>query len=426
MKWQKEKLAFWGGAEIQRFKFANGLKLLVAENKVAPVFSYQTWYNVGSRDEKPLYSGIAHLFEHMMFKETKNLKPGVFDKTMESAGARDLNAFTSTDYTAYVQSLPKESLELVAQLESERMLNLALTKELFESEREVVHNERKQRNENNPDGQMFEELQKLAFAKHPYGRPVIGFEEDLNRMTTKDCEEFYDAFYAPNNAVIAVSGDVKGDAVAKILQKYYGKIESSQIPETKPAIEPEQKEERVKILSLAIQVEKAYMAYKIPSAEHPDHVPISVLTTILSTGRSSRLYKALVDKGLSIDVGTGAHPSKDEGLLYVSFTAQAGKKAQQVIDTIDMELQKLASHGVSSEELERAKNKLQTEFYMGLGSNSARAHFMGQNESVLGDVSKAIYSMKSIDDVSLAQVKSVAERYLHKNRRSIVIGVPGA
>ena len=169
-KFRETKYDFIGKTKLHRFEYENGLRLYVYENPVAPVFSYQTWFDVGSRDEVAGYSGLAHLFEHMMFKGTKQRPQGVFDRTMESAGARDLNAFTSTDYTAYTQSLPVESLDLVAQLESDRMVGLSLTKEQFESEREVVRNERKQRTDNNPEGQMFEELQKIAFKIHPYVR----------------------------------------------------------------------------------------------------------------------------------------------------------------------------------------------------------------------------------------------------------------
>lgn len=419
-----KKVPFLGKASVHRFRFANGLTLLVLEDKLAPVFSYQTWYNVGSRDEAEGLSGIAHLFEHMMFKETKNLKPGVFDKTMESAGARDLNAFTSTDYTAYVQSLPKESLSLVAKLESERMTNLLLTKELFESEREVVHNERKQRNENNPEGQMFEELQGLAFEKHPYGRPVIGFEADLNRMTTKDCEAFYKSYYSPNNAVIAIVGDVNAKSAARIVDRAYGKIPKSSLRKKSPAPEPPQAHEKVKILNLGVQVEKAYVAYKIPPAEHADHVPLAVFSTILSTGRSSRLYQALVDKGITIDVGAGAGASKDEGLFYITCSLQAGRRAQEAVDVLDRELKRIADEGITDEELRRAKNKLQTEFFMGLSTNPARANFLGMNETVLGDFSKAVYAMRQVDEVNRPQIVDVASRYFQRERRTIVIGVP--
>lgn len=422
--WRHTKQKFLGDRSLHRFEFENGLRLLVVQNKIAPVFSYQTWFNVGSRDEEPGKSGLAHLFEHMMFKGTKTRPQGVFDRTMESAGARDLNAFTSTDYTAYVASLPVDSLELVAELESDRMTGLAITKEQFESEREVVHNERKQTSENNPEGRMYEELVKLAYPTHPYGRPVIGFAQDLDAMTVDTCRDFYRGYYAPDHAVICVTGDVAPEKVAKVVAKYYGKIPSSGRKEPRVPQENPQRQENVSVLPLSVQVEKSYVGYKIPDARHPDQVPLSILSMILSTGRSSRLYRALVDKGICIDVGTSAGASKDTSLFYFSFTCQTGKKAQQAIEIIDQEVKECIQKGVTSEELERVKNKLRTEIHSGLATNSAVARFMGQNEIVLGSVQAALDEIEKIQKVEAQEVQDVAAKYLRKEGRTVVIGRP--
>lgn len=421
--WKKESISFFG-SPLFKYTFENGLRLFVRENKVAPVFSYQTWFDVGSRDEEKNKSGLAHFFEHLMFKGTKNQLPGTFDRAMESSGARDLNAFTGTDYTAYVASLPVESLEMVAKLESDRMVGLLLTQEQFESEREVVRNERKQRTENNPEGKMYEELLKLAFQSHAYGRPVIGIEEDLDAMTTDDCYEFYRNFYAPNNAVICVVGDVKPDRVASIVGKYYGKIPGSPARRPQYVAEPEQKEEKVNVMQLAVQVEKAYVAYKIPDAKHPDQVPLSVLSTILSTGRSSKFYRALVDKGITMDASGGPNASKDPALFYVSFTCQAGKKAHEALDVIDRVFADLEKNGITDEELKRAKNKVRTEIHLGLVNNSSIANFIGQNEILLGDMRHAIEEVEQIQRVKAEDVQSVVKKYLQKGQRTVVIGKP--
>lgn len=421
---EKKTLPFFGKSKATRFRFSNGLRLIVVESHMAPVFSYQTWYDVGSRDEESGLSGIAHLFEHMMFKETKRLKHGEFDRIMESNGARDLNAFTSTDYTAYVQSLPVEKFDLVASLEAQRMHELSLTKELFDAEREVVHNERKQRTENNPEGQMFEALQALAFVKHPYGRPVIGWEDDLNRMTIEDCRAFYSKYYAPDNAVIVVVGDLKPEKAAAAVQKHYGKFKPGNVNRPSVPAEPSQHQERVQELKLNLQVEKVYMGYKIPSATHKDQAALSVLSTIMSTGRSSRLYRAMVDKGLTMDVSAGPGTAKDESLFYASFAAHAGKKAKAAISAFDAQVALLQHDVVTAEELERAKAKLRTEFFMGLGTNSARANFVGQFELVLGDFTKALTALEEINEVSLEEVRNVARRYLAKQNRSMIVGVP--
>lgn len=418
------KLPFLGKTFLHHYQFENGLKLFVCERSVAPVFSYQTWFDVGSRDEERRKSGLAHLFEHMMFKGTKKMPQGQFDRAMESAGARDLNAFTSTDYTAYVASLPVEFLPLVAKLEADRMTGLSITKEQFESEREVVHNERKQRLENNPEGQMFEELQKRAFVKHPYGRPIIGYAEDLDAMTISDCEEFYGSHYAPNNAVICVVGDVKHAKVAKLIEEQYGHIPASTPKRPKVESEPVQNEERVSVLSLPLQVDKAYMGFKVPEAKHKDHAALSVLCSILSTGRSSRLYRALVETGITMDVSVSSGGSKDPSLAYASFTSQSGRKAEEAIDAFDAAINEFLSVGAREEELERAQNKLRTEILMGLSTNSSLAHFIAQNELVMGGVGEALAEIERIAKIGRDEVMEVAGCYFHKKNRSVVVGKP--
>ena len=422
--WKHSRQKFIGQLHLDRFDFDNGLRLFAVENKVAPVFSYHTWYNVGSRDEVKGKSGLAHLFEHMMFKGTKKNPQGTFDRSMESAGARDLNAFTSTDYTAYVSSLPVEALPMVAGFESDRMVGLALTKEQFESEREVVHNERKQVMENNPEGKMYEELTKLSYKSHPYGRPVIGYGEDLDSMTTKDCEEFYKAYYAPNNAVIAVVGAWKPEKVAEAIWKEYGKIAPQKQPQTSTPKESEQTEQRMSVLSLPVQVEKAYAGYRVPEGTHPDHVPLTVLTYILSSGRSSRFYHALVDGGICVDQGCSVGGMKDPSLLYLSFTCQSGKKADEALAIMDREIAQLIEKGVSQDELDRVKNRLRMEVHLGLAGNHAMARFIGQHEIVLGDVGLGLKEITAIEAVTAEQVQAVARKYMNKNRRSVVVGKP--
>lgn len=271
---------------------------------------------------------------------------------------------------------------------------------------------------------MFEELQKLAFPKHAYGRPVIGFEEDLNRMTTTDCENFYDRYYAPNNAFICVVGNLSHQKVFKTIQKHYGKIESSEIKRHKISSEPPQTEERRKTMPLSLQVEKAYMGYRVPAATNEDHVPMTILSTVLSTGRSSRLYKALVDKGFTIDVSAGSGNSKESSLFYITFSAQAGKKAEAAIEVLDKELQNLQDALISDEELNRAKSKLRTEFFMGLSTNAAKANFLGQNEIVLGGFQRALEDMDKVLQVKKEAVRDVARKYFHAKNRSIIIGIP--
>lgn len=419
-----EKLKFHTGLAAERIHFQNGLRVIFIRRRLAPVFSYQTWYNVGSRDEDPGFSGMAHLFEHMMFKGTKQRKPGVFDRLMESNGARDLNAFTSTDYTAYVQSLPVEAFPLVVQLESERMTSLMLAKPSFESERQVVHNERKEHQENNPEGKMFEELAKAAFTKHPYGWPVIGFAEDLDRMTTKDLHDFYKRFYAPNNAVIVIVGDLDRAQVVREIEKRYRRFQPQPGNRHIPTVEPEQREERRVTLELTIQVEKAYAGYKIPPITHEDSLAISVLGSLLTSGRSSRLYQALVDTSLAMEVNSSSGAGKDPGLFYVVLTAQVGKTAEECLRVLDRELERVASEGVAERELRRARNKIKTDFHQALMTNSAIANFIGHNETVYGDFTRELEQFALLDSITSPDIQRIARTYFQPRNRTIVIGKP--
>ncbi len=412
------------GLTAHKYKFENGLTLIYVPRRLAPLFSYQTWYNVGARDEDINYTGMAHFFEHLMFKSLKNRKPGEFDQIMESRGARDLNAFTSSDFTAYVQSLPVEAFETVAQLESERMTSLMLSKAEIDSEREVVHNERKERSENSPEGVMFDRLLSLSFQKHAYRWPVIGYKEDLDRMEMKDLLAFYDRYYAPNNAVIVIVGDLSEEKVLKVIQKKYGNIPASDIRFNEQVEEPEQKEERRDELSLDLMVPKVYFGYKIPSAGHPDVLRLGLLCSYLSSGRSSKLYRSMVDAGISVDASAATGESKDTALLYMTVTAQMGKTADDVVAGIDQAIEDLFENGINEQELNRAKNKTKVDFFQAFKTNSSIANFIGHSEILYKDYRQEIREFDEIDGITTDELQAVAKKYLRNTNRNIVIGVP--
>jgi zinc protease len=238
------------------------------------------------------------------------MKDGEFDRILEAAGAEGQNAFTSRDYTAYIQELPKDKLELMARLESDRMVNLLVNDKAFKTETEVVQNERRFRNENSPDGTMFQELFELAFTKHPYHWPVIGYQTDLDRMSGKDAVEFYKSFYSPNHATIVVVGDVTPAEVMKVVEKHYGNLPAQQAPVRTLEEEPAQTSARHKILKLNMKTEKIIMGYHIPSIQSQDMPAIELLQALLGGGKSSRLHKALVDKGIATAVEVYSMGSK--------------------------------------------------------------------------------------------------------------------
>lgn len=420
---KNERLPFVGSHEVQRFVLPNGLKLLVVEDDSSPTFAYQTWFRVGSRDEKVGYTGLAHLFEHMMFKQTKNYKDGEFDRILEANGAEGENAFTSRDYTAYVQELPKDKLDLIAKLESDRMVNLVVDQKAFKTETEVVQNERRFRNENSPDGLMYQEIFTTAFQKHSYRWPVIGYEEDLNRMNAPDAMEFYKSFYSPNHATIVVVGDVKANEVLRVVKKYYGHLKPIQPVVSNIEAEPLQTEARRKTLKLNTQVQKIVMGYHVPEVTHPDIAALTLLRSILAGGKSSRLSRALVDTGITTSIGAYDLDDKDPSLLIFSANLQQGKKAEQAEQIVLKEIEKLKKSTIGGSELERAKNILTYEFYDKLSDPSEKANFLGHYETVSDSFQTGLNILNRIAGLTEKDVQLAAEKYLNPKNRTVILGV---
>ncbi len=418
-----KKVPFFGTMEVQRYVLPNGLKLLVLEDSSSPTFAYQTWYRVGSRDEEVKYTGLAHLFEHLMFKGTKNLPEGQLDRLLEQAGAEGENAFTSRDYTAYVQELPKDKLDLIAKLESDRMVNLVVNDQSFSTEREVVQNERRMRNENSPDGLMYQEIFGLAFQKHSYHWPVIGYAEDLERMSSKEPRDFYQSYYAPNHATVIVVGDVKAADVLNTVMKYYGDLKPKKAPDHIIPPEPEQTAARHKILKLNTQVQKLMVAYPVPSVMNEDIPVLEVLRTVLTTGKSSRLSRALVDTGITTSIDTYDLDDKDPSILIFIANLQRGKKAALAEDVMLKEIEKFKRAPISPSELERAKNALQAQFFEGLSTPGEKANFLGHYETVSDSFRTGVDIFTKIAAVTATQIQAAAKKYLNPNSRSVVMGV---
>lgn len=413
-----------GAFQVHRYSLPNGLRLLVVEDHSSPTVAYQTWFRVGSRDEVPGFTGLAHLFEHMMFKGTKTRAEGVFNRTLEQAGAEGLNAFTTRDFTAYVQEMPKDKLELLMQLESDRMVNLVVNDEAFKTEREVVLSERRMREENSPTGTISNELNQLEFPHHPYGWPVIGFKEDLDRMQATDAIEFYRTHYSPNHATVVVVGDVEAANIYRLVQKYYGLLPRQGADPRPLTPEPPQTDIRRKNLELPIQLERLTLAYRIPEFLSPDTAVLDVVSTLLSGGPSSRLDRALVDTGIAGGVAVGNAEDEDPSIFEISVSLQKGKKAAQAESVVLMEIETLSHQVVGAQELERAKNRLDFNFYQSLDSNEEKANFIGQYETVAGDFRKAIEVRERIRTVTAEDVRTAIQKYLQPNSRTIVTAVP--
>lgn len=412
-----------GNFKVNSHILPNGLRILIVEDHSSPTFAYQTWFKVGSRDEDPGHTGLAHFFEHMMFKGTKNFPEGEFDRLLEEAGVVGENAFTSRDYTAYIQELPKNKLDLIMKLEADRMVNLVLSKKGFNTEREVVQNERRFRTENSPDGVMNEELFNLAFKRHPYHWPIIGYEKDLRDMSEKDASNFYQRFYSPNHATVIIAGDVDPAQVLSMATQYYGGLSAQEAPSRFIVKEPPQMAPRRKVLKLNIQVEKLLMGYHIPNAKSEDIAILDVLANILAGSKSSRLDQALVETGIATAVDASDLDDKDPSLFVISVNMQKTKKATRAENIILNEIKKLSSLSVSNEELQRAKNKISFAFFEGLSSNYNKAAFLGQNEAVQGDFHEGLRHYRQTQTVTALEVRTVAAKYFNPRNRTVIAGI---
>jgi len=345
------------------FTLTNGMQVVVITNARAPIVTHMVWYKVGAADEAAGESGNAHLLEHLMFKGTKTMEPGEFSRLIAKNGGQE-NAFTSYDYTAYYQTVAKDRLELVMKHEADRMQNLVLTEDLVVSEREVVIEERRSRVENDPASRLRETMQAVLYLNHPYRIPVIGWQHEIAALNAETALAFYRRWYAPNNAILIVAGDVTAAEVRPLADKYYGEIPARPVPsrlrETEP---PQTAARRVTLESAEVRQPGLAITYLAPSYNSPDSehaYALEVLDEILGGGTASRLYRTLVvEKGLAAGVNSAYSPSAlDLSSFDFSASPRLGVAIEKVEAAIRAEIARLLQDGVSEEEVATAKRRL--------------------------------------------------------------------
>ena len=411
----------FGERKITRYELENGLKLLLLCDPSAPVVSYHTWYGVGSRHEQPGKTGLAHLFEHLMFNETENLPKGEFDRTLEAAGG-EVNAATWVDWTFYYENVPSSELALVVRLEAERMQRLVLREPQVQSEKEVVANERRYRVDDDVEGAVNELLYKTAFTVHPYHWPTIGWMEDIEGFTTKDCETFYSTYYAPNNATIAVVGDFDEAALLDIVQGHYGSIPRAVLPQHLFQHEPEQTSERRVEIEKPTPTEKLSVGYKSPGLGEADYAALTVLNEVLFGGKSSRLYRALISGAeLAGEARGSIAPSRDPGLYEIWVSLREERTAEEALAVVDAALTTISSELVADSELEKAKNRLELGFLHGMETASGKAEQIGFYETVLGDAGRIFGQLEAYRQVTAGEVREVAKKLLGTHRRTTIL-----
>jgi zinc protease len=419
-----ETIPFGSSLVIDRYRMANGLVILLCEDKSAPVVSVHTWFRVGSRHEHEGKTGLAHLFEHLMFNEIEGRGAGFFDRTLEEAGAES-NASTWLDWTQYNIAIPKEQLGLVLELEAERMSKLVLREPQVTSEKEVVANERRYRVDDDVEGAVSEILWATAFTKHAYKWPTIGWMKDIEGFTTEDCEAFYRAFYAPNNAALVISGDFKLPDLLRMISQRYGVMPSSVLPLENAQPEPPQTSERRVEVKKPTTTEKLLVGYHAPALGDFDHPAISLLSEVLFGGRASRLHQRLVrELELASEVRASVGPFHDPGLFEVYAAAREGHTAEELLAVLDEELKKVIDAPVTEAEMARASARFELGLLGGLETADGKASTIGFYEAVLGRPAAAFERLDATRRLTQSDLLRAARRYLEPSRRSVILVRP--
>ena len=416
---------YFGDLSVERYVLkTNQLEVLLIPDASSDTVAFHTYFDVGSSDEVEGKTGLAHLFEHMMFKRTAEYDDQYFSKTIEAAGGPDLNAWTWLDMTAYHVSLPKAQLPLIVHLEATRMDGLIIDEEQLNAEREVVINERRYRVDNSPSGQMNEQLWALAFEQNRYHWPTIGWQADIEAYTVEDCTNFYRDYYAPNNATIVLVGGFDIDEALALLEAEYSGIAASEPSRLEHGDEPEQTEQRRHDMELEMQTEVAIVGYKVPGILHEDRAALNILDSILTAGASSRLERRFVDAGWANSASGWLPPFQHEALYEFELSMREGKPADAGLEILSRELENLRTTPVSSEELERARAQFLAYQYEQLLSNSGRAGFVGFYEVAMGDWTLGLKALEQAKAVTAEDVQRVAQTWFVDAGSSVVVGKP--
>ena len=406
---------------VSDFTLQNGLEVVVVPDHRTPVVTHMIWYKVGSADETPGKSGLAHFLEHLMFKGTAKTPAGKSAQTLNEVGGLD-NAFTSTDYTAFYQRVPREQLETVMGFEADRMTGLVLTDENVLPERDVVLEEYNQRVANDPAAQLTEQVQAALYLNHPYGRPVIGWRHEIEVLTREDALAFYRRFYTPNNAIVVIAGDVSAEEVRTLAGKIYAPV--ARRSEPGPRMRPQEPEpvsiRQVTLADPRVAQPSLNRSYLVPSfaMAHADAAALEVLAQVLGGGAISRLYRTLVtEKGLAADAGAWYQGvSLDATRFGVYASPRPGIGLAQLEQALDAVIAEVAEHGATADELARAKTRLIADFVYAQDNQMVLARFYGLALTTGSTLEDLRARPERIRAVSAEQVRDAARRWLDKRR----------
>ena len=416
-----------GALTARKWRLPNGLEVVLMPDPHATNVSYTTWFRVGSRheDERAGETGLAHLFEHLMFTQTKTMAADEFDRAIEAAGG-NANAMTYYDFTAYVDDLPPQEVALAARLEADRMTNLDLRKRQVETERDVVVEERLSTVEDSVDGTMDEVLFKQAFKTHPYRWPVIGWMKDIKAITQEKAVAFYRRYYAPNNAVLVITGNIEPAATLDLIARHYGGIPAAEAPppdRTQPERAPAAEVRAA--LTRPVPADRLVVGFRAPALGDRDRAAYEVAGELLAGGPSSRLFRTLVvDKQWASSVRGDMQPTRDPGLFALRVQMTKGHTADQAERVIVEAASALANQPPPAAELGRAIARLETEFWQQLSSSHGRAEALGEFETAGGGFQNLFARAAAYQAVTAEDVRRIAAQYLATEARSVVVVRP--
>jgi len=410
--------------QLKQWQLPNGLKVMFVADHKAPVVTVQVFYHAGSKDEPPGKRGMAHMFEHMMFKGSTHVPPEEHARFISLVGG-EYNAGTVEDVTFYWDAIPPSALEFTLKLEAERMRNLKLTQKTIDSERQVVEEELRLKVDNSPIGKALKAELAQAYTVHPYHFAAAGEKADLDTVTPADCQKFYDEYYRPNNAALVVVGDTDEATVKSLAEKYFGPLEKGPPVTHDAPKEPPQTAERDKTLSMAVQLPVIIGGYHIPAGDSPDLFALQVLQSILSGGESSRLHQRLVRKDkTAVAAGGFVYAHEDPGLFLTFALYLPNMDVEKLKAALDEEIAKISTTKVDARELQKAKNQLAAQAVYRRERVSGLATSIGTDWAIMHEPTRPFSSAAKYDAVTADDVMRVAKKYLVKTNLSMVTLVP--
>jgi zinc protease len=408
-----------GADQVQAVTLANGMQVIVWPDRDIPNIALFNWVHVGSRNEVPGITGLAHFFEHMMFNGTATRPQGDFDRVLEANGARN-NAFTTSDVTVYQDWLPRAALATVFEVEADRLRNLAFEPKVIESERGVVYSERRLRVEDSLVGRLQEQVQATAYLAHPYGIPTIGWPSDIQSWRIEDLKSFFATNYAPNNCTLVLVGDVEPKSAIALAKQYFESIPAHAPPEAIRTKEPAQEGERRVNIEAEAQSPLLQFAYHSLSGADPRQPALELLTRILTDGDASRLHRVLVEEQkLAISADSYIDRGFDPGLAWFLLTLPAGADTQKAEAVFDREVERLRDGGVTAQELTRARSQALADFWRGLATIDGKAQALGSYAVLQGGYQRLFDAPRSYESVTADDIRKLAAELLRPGNRTV-------